>query len=340
MGRGGLLPVLSRSISNGTGGRRLAGALGLMRRFPSIGALAILLSAPALARAQTSAAAELAFRQGRKLMNEGRYQEACPKFAESQRLDPAPGTQLNLADCYEKLGHTASAWETFRAAETAATASGQTDFASEARKRAEALEPRLCKLAITAEEKIDGLEVQLDGQPATALIGSAAPIDPGEHTVEARAPGKKDWRQPVRVVRPGVTVRVDIPRLEDVAARPPTVHATAPRPPPHSGARHGMTPLAWGLVIGAGAALAVGVGVDIVAYGDLRDCRDQGGCASQDDVDSIKTRFLVGDILVGAAIAGAGGAFLSYWFGGGEAERSVEVVAAPDGASLLMVGHF
>lgn len=308
-------------------------------RISTLAALAIALAAAAPAASQTSAAAELAFRQGRKLMNERRYQEACPKFAESQRLDPAPGTQLNLADCYEKLGRTASAWETFRAAETAATASGQLDFASEARKRAEALEPRLCKLAITAAAAGAGLAVVLDGKPATALVGSAAPVDPGEHTVEATAPGKKTWHQAVRVDQAGVTVTVEIPPLADAALRT-RAPAPPPPPPPAVGTRHRMTPLAWGLAIGAGAALAAGVGLDVLAYRDLRDCRDQGGCDSQDEVDSIKTRFLVGDILVGAAIAGAGGALLSYWFGGGEAKRSVEVVAGPDRAALFMVGHF
>ena len=329
-------------LSGMTAGARAVGGLQVQwpmrRRLSTIGALALLLAATAPARAQTSAAAELAFRQGRKLMNEGRYKEACPKFEESQRLDPAPGTQLNIADCYEKVGRTASAWETFRAAETAATATGQTDFASEARKRAEALEPHLCKLAISAAEPGGDLEVTLDGKPATALVGSAAPVDPGTHEVAASAPHKKGWRSSVEVRRPGVTVTVEIPALEDeVAPRP---NPPLPRPAPRGGRRHRMTPLAWGLAIGAGAALAVGVGVDALAYSDLRDCRDQGGCASQDDVDSIKTRFLVGDILAGVALAAAGGALVSWWFGGDQPERSVEVVAAPGGAALLMSGQF
>lgn len=315
-----------------------------MRRATGLGALlAIVAAGPApAARAQTTAAAELAFREGRQLMNQGRYQEACPKFAESQRLEPAPGTQLNLADCYEKLGRTATAWETFRAAEAAANEAGQRDFASEARKRAEALQPKLSKLALTAAEPVAGLEVTLDGNPVTALVGSALPVDPGDHRVAAAAPSRRGWSRTVTVDKPGATVTVEIPAL--VAIR------QADQAPPHlddkvapeaGGRRHRMTPLAWGLAIGAGAALAVGVGLDISAYRDLGDCRDRGGCATQDDIDSIDRRFLVGDIMLGAALAGAGAAVLFYWLGDGEEEeRSVDLVATPSSAALVVGGRF
>ena len=310
------------------------------------GVLPALLAASS-ARAQTSAAAELAFREGRELMNAGRYQEACPKFEESQRLDPAPGTQLNLADCYEKMGRTASAWETFRAAEAAANEAGQRDFAGEARKRAEAIQPRLCKLAITtagaAGKPAGGLEVTLDGVRVTELVGSAAPVDPGEHTIQASAPSKRPWSRTVRVDKAGSTVTVEIPALVAVpggAKGPAPVEARVSRPAA-AGRRHRMTPLAWGFAIGAGAALAVGVGLDITAYRDLGDCRDQGGCASQDDLDSIDRRFLVGDILLGASIASAGAAVLFYWLGDGEEEeRSVDLVATPSSAALVVGGRF
>src|SRR3954469_8263227 len=117
-------------------------------------AVGVLLAAPVRAEPTSSdkAAAEGLFSDARRLMVAGKFQEACPKLEASQRLDPAVGTVLNLADCYERSGRTASAWMEFLEAASAARQSGSADREAEARGRASALESRLSYLVITRKD--------------------------------------------------------------------------------------------------------------------------------------------------------------------------------------------
>src|SRR5262245_8861552 len=87
-------------------------------------------------------AAETLFVEGRKLVEEGSVEAGCAKLAESQTLDPAVGTLVNLADCHERLGRLATAWREFR--EAAALAARKSDARREelAMSRAERIEPR------------------------------------------------------------------------------------------------------------------------------------------------------------------------------------------------------
>ena len=85
-------------------------------RLGVLGAALALPFAPLVANAAGGdpAAAEALFAAGREAMERGDYAAACAKFDESERLDPAPGTLMNLADCNEKRGHLAAAWENWR----------------------------------------------------------------------------------------------------------------------------------------------------------------------------------------------------------------------------------
>jgi hypothetical protein len=185
-------------------------------------------------------AAEALFTEARRLMDEGDYEKACPKFADSQRLDPAVGTLLNLGLCYKQSGKTASAWSAYREAAALARAAAQTDREELAETEANALEAKLSKLVISVPEtaQLEKLEVELDGAPVLrGLWDVAAPVDPGEHTVAASAPNKEPWTGRITVA-PEATETLTVPVLEDATlpapaqAQPlptaPTPAATAP----------------------------------------------------------------------------------------------------------------
>jgi hypothetical protein len=180
------------------------------------------------------AAAQAMFDEAKQLVAAGKLAEACPKFLTSFKLDPKPGSAVNLADCYEKNGQVASAWARYLEAASLAQRAGQAEREQYARQHAATLEPRLSKLVIgTAAALPPGLEVRRDGALVdTTMLGVGVPVDPGKHQVEARAPGKKTWSTQVDAPAGGGQIKVDIPALEDGASSPPAPPSLAPSPGP------------------------------------------------------------------------------------------------------------
>lgn len=186
--------------------------------------------------AQDRATAQVLFDQGKDLMKKNDIAAACAKFEESQRLDPRIATQFKLADCLEKQGRTASAWTNFVDVAATTKAAGQKDREAVARRRAQALERKLSHLTIEVASPPADLTVTRDGVAiGSAVWGTAAPVDPGQHTIEASAPGKKPWQVTVTVKATSDSVKVKIPALED-APLPPEPDPSDPAAPPPSGA--------------------------------------------------------------------------------------------------------
>jgi hypothetical protein len=179
----------------------------------------------AVAQDDTALALTL-FEAGKKLADEQNYAAACPKFLDSYKLAPKLGTLLNLADCYEKTGKTASAWARFSEAVTMAERASEPERAAFAKEHADALAGSLATLTITARKASPDLRVMRDGTPIdTAALGIASPVDPGAHAIEASAPKKLPWSMTVIVPKAGAQ-SVEVPELEN-APEPPR-----PRPKP------------------------------------------------------------------------------------------------------------
>src|SRR4051794_31380703 len=107
----------------------------------------LLLAAPAFSQARDAATAEALFRQGREAMDAKDFRTACPKFGESQRLDPAAGTLMNWASCEEQLGKIASAWQRWKEALDALPA--KDDRIAFAQQRITEIEKKLPRLTVT-----------------------------------------------------------------------------------------------------------------------------------------------------------------------------------------------
>ncbi|MCL2447687.1 MAG: hypothetical protein FWD17_01935 [Polyangiaceae bacterium] len=191
--------------------------------------------AAADARGSDPAAAQTLYDEGRRLLAEGRVDEACPKFEQSQRLDPGIGTKFHLADCLQRQGRTSTAWTLFQEVAAEAAERSQGGRARVARERAEALAPHVPKLAITPHDSatLPGFTIVRDGvQVGPSEWGTPVPVDPGTHLIAAHAPGKQPWIFQVDVAPDQAIVTVDVPALNDVAPPPPPPPPPAPPPPP------------------------------------------------------------------------------------------------------------
>jgi len=186
--------------------------------------------APREARADDVARAEALFQEARALVDKGDYAHACQKLEESQKLEPAVGTQFNLADCYEHVGKTASAYVLFRQVAGIARAAGKFEREQRAKERAATLEPKLARVRLVVAAPAPGLEVKIDDKAVDRSSSEPVPIDPGRHVVTASAPGRTTWQADATAVEARV-VDIAIPELVDPTPKRAATVVIAPPPP-------------------------------------------------------------------------------------------------------------
>ncbi|MET0594557.1 MAG: hypothetical protein ABW133_17790 [Polyangiaceae bacterium] len=317
------------------------------------GALAVVLAASALttnAVAQTAsdkAAAEGLFDQGRAAMQEGDFSKACGLLERSQHIDPAIGTLLYLAECYEKAGRVASAWATFREAADAASTAKEPQRARTGRERAQRLEPLLSRLTIqvaSETQQLTGLTVdRKDKQIQSALFNVPVPTDPGEYTITATAPGYESWSGTVTVPEKAGRVSINVPALKKASADSASTAPSAPTtvPPTTGTAQPGddaarqaafnasstsaesrsSSQRTMGIVLGAAGVVGIGVGsfFGLSAMSknseaaDLcpnKECKSADGLSLTEDAKSAATG---ANIAFGLGLAAlAGGAVLYF----------------------------
>lgn len=239
-----------------------------------LGAVLGVLLASGRARAQTAASAprtpaQRLFDEGRALDVRGLHDEACGKFAESEALEPAVGTLLNLATCADRLGSTATAWRRYREAATLAARNGDGDRESSARRSALEIEKRLSRLVLTPPTR---------GVPASAVItrdadavswsdvATPVPVDPGQHVIAITAPGFKPWSTSIDVGRGPIVVAVALPELQREGTARTSDESPAPSVPaaamasPFERERSGSLGTTFAYVVGAVGVAALGVG--------------------------------------------------------------------------------
>ena len=173
---------------------------------PSFVVLALaLVAGTAAADKKDKERADSLFKQGKKLMAEKRYSEACQAFEESFKLDAGIGGELNVAKCYEEWGKLRRAYRAYQQADQMAK------DANDPR------EPKIAELVAKIEPDVPRLTIKLptgaapqkltvlvDGEEIEAkALGKSRHVDPGPHTIEWTADDAPRQTKVVAVGRGG-----------------------------------------------------------------------------------------------------------------------------------------
>jgi serine/threonine-protein kinase len=310
------------------------------------------------------AQAEVLFRQGRELLVAGKIAEACDAFEESQKLEAAVTTLLNLAGCRETLGQLATAWSLFLDAERqtrAASDAAMQTLHEVAQSRAEKLEPRVSRLTINVpiQNQLDGLEItRASERVSPGLWNRSLPIDGGTYTISARAPGANQWSTQVTVAAEHDTKTVDIPDLRNLpkdldSPPPPPKPAPAVLPPPAAPEIDRRAPLpypsghATPLVVAAGALALLGGGLGCELWAESKYSAAKSEMMSQERRDALyssaNTRRYTAELLATGGLA-AGGAAVWLYLRDRNQERSatsrVGAQLIPTAGGFALAGWF
>jgi hypothetical protein len=295
--------------------------------------------------ARDPAAGEALYRAAKESAKKGDWEKACAQFAESQRLDPAPGTLVNLADCEEHRGLVTSAWTHFAEVETQFKPGDAR--AAYAHEHAIALEKRVPRVTIRLQAGApSSARIFRDEEELKAAsLGVPLPVDPGKHvvsvkvgTAEARFPFTAVESQNAEVLAVAPAEVATAPAKPEVAATP--AKPIEPPPPPVDKPAPGDNrTLGWALVGAGGVGLAVGGITGVLALSNASKVKDTCGpdyltcnAESVNNASTGKTMATVSTIgfVAGAVFLGAG----LYFVISSPAKTTASIAVGPTSAGL------
>jgi hypothetical protein len=264
------------------------------------------------------------FEEGAELEKKADYAGALAKYKEAEQITATPGLRFHKGYCLEMTGKLAAALEEYESADKMARDQNKQEVHAAVVARLDPLRGRVPQIAIRLATPAKDADVQLDGVVVGAplLDGKAFRLDPGEHTVTARAVGYRPFSRKVQVPE-NITTTVDV-SLERAATigpvgAPTPAPSPAPAPTP-SGEPTAQPPVieppseagrsrSLGLPIAttAGAVVLAGVGVAMFLVAGSAQSDAQAQCPSQLNCDSEQTKVRTFDALALTGFIGAAG---------------------------------
>lgn len=284
-------------------------------------AVFLLASSAAHAQQQPSASdretARALMAEGRDKRDAGDLGGALKAFTTADSIMHVPTTGLEVARTQDKMGQLLEARETLLAVLRIAPRPSDPPPFAEARKAAEALDADLAKripsLAVEATSEVPGtISIIVDDQElAPNLVGVPRKMNPGKHTVVAKA-GGEEIREAVTLAQ-SETKKVSLRVVKKPSPPPPkTEPAPQPTPDPETPGAEGKRPIPVITWIGFGVGAAGLVTGSITGLVSISKTNDLEGCVgnecprgTQDQIDSANTFATISNIGFGVAIVGA-----------------------------------
>jgi hypothetical protein len=250
------------------------------------------------------------FQRALELEQAGNYSAAVQAFREVGQVRMTPQVRYHIALCEERLGRLVAALGGYELALSEAD-SVNPDFKSEVESNVTRLRESIPRIVIQRGSGADAAVIELDGvKLGDNSVGIELPLDPGPHSVVARAPGYKPLEKTVTVAENSREVAVlDLEALPPEALPPGEVQT---RPIPR------VVPYVIG---GIGAASLIASGVFYAlrqdAIAELEKKCENHVCPDDDPTikdtdDSMRTYHYATLITLGSGLALVGTAVVLY----------------------------
>lgn len=170
--------------------------------------------------------AQILFEEGVALLNEGKFEQACPKFKQSLAISDKPATWFASADCNDKWNHPAdalSAYEAYLIAYEKLPANKKSAHAERlktAHERIEVLRNLVASITVIVSN-VKGFDVFIDDQRRGTGDSTFefSPLDAGEHHVVVVIPGRPSFDTKVDLEK-GENRRIEVAPSSEVSRSP------------------------------------------------------------------------------------------------------------------------
>src|SRR5262249_16415428 len=149
------------------------------------------------------------FEEGQEFAKQGKWQQACANFSESDKLDHQVGTELNLADCLVHVGKVAEAWKLFDQGAAKLERTNKTR-AQAVRRLADDLVGKLATVVVKVAQPEAELAITIAGHDVMPKPQITERLDPGTIVVTATLPGHDPFKTTVTIPA-GASVTVEVP---------------------------------------------------------------------------------------------------------------------------------